>query len=83
MKAYDTLVEALNDLKSRGYTLDFNCRIFNRFGDVVFQTTDPTQAWDGNYKGKQLTNEVFIYHLELSFEEDEIIERNGSITLIR
>jgi hypothetical protein len=24
MKAYDTLVEALNDLKKRGYTLDFN-----------------------------------------------------------
>jgi gliding motility-associated-like protein len=31
---------------------EYDLRIFNRFGEVVFRTTDPATGWDGNYKSE-------------------------------
>ncbi len=31
---------------------DFHMRVFNRWGELLFETTDTNQGWDGYYKGK-------------------------------
>ena len=39
--------------------------VFNRYGQVVFESKDYTAAWDGTYKGKELPAGTYYYVIEL------------------
>lgn len=58
--------------------------IFNRWGEMIFETTEPGFKWDGTYKGELLPPSVFVYVMNVAFLDQEQSEiRKGSITLIR
>lgn len=62
-------------------------RIFNRWGEVVFErkdvpVNDPSAGWDGTYKGRKPMADVYIYQAEVFCENGEIIKLNGNISLI-
>ena len=40
---------------------DYQFHIYNRWGQLVFETTDNTKGWDGNYKGKPQPQGVYTY----------------------
>jgi gliding motility-associated-like protein len=61
--------------------LDF--KIYDRWGEVVFRTTDVRDCWDGFYKGEELNTNVFVYSLEVVLKSEEKISRKGNITLIK
>ncbi len=61
-------------------------RIFNRWGEMVYEATnffpnDPTQGWDGTFKGKKLNPAVFVYFLEAQFIDGRTGFYEGDITL--
>jgi len=57
--------------------------IWNRWGELVFTTTDINQGWDGYFKGQEQPISAFGYAVDaISWEEIRIIEK-GNITLIR
>lgn len=59
-------------------------RIFNRWGEMVFETTNPSEGWDGKYKGKELNTDVYIWYLEAICPLDgKMVSRKGDVTLIR
>jgi gliding motility-associated-like protein len=43
----------------------FVFRIFDRWGELVFETTDQSIGWDGTFKGKKLDPDVFDYYLDV------------------
>ncbi|MBI5856230.1 MAG: PKD domain-containing protein [Sphingobacteriales bacterium] len=62
-------------------------RIFNRWGEVVFERKDfqvnnPLFGWDGTYKGKKQQADVYVYQAEVFCENGQIITLNGNIALI-
>jgi gliding motility-associated-like protein len=61
----------------------YDLTIFNRLGQQVFETTDPSQGWDGSYAGHIAPEAVYIYHLVYTSSKGEYFERNGSITLLK
>jgi gliding motility-associated-like protein len=74
----------------RGTGLDRvkSLRIFNRWGEVVFEQRDfPTNnasfGWNGMYKGKKALPDVYIYQAEIFCENSEIIRFEGNIALIQ
>jgi gliding motility-associated-like protein len=40
-------------------------RVFNRWGELVFETTDQNIGWDGTFKGKKVDPDVFDYYLDV------------------
>lgn len=61
-----------------------NWRIFNRFGQLVFQTTDMNAIWDGTFEGEAQPQEVYSYVLDLLFfGKDKPEQKRGDITLLR
>ena len=58
-------------------------RIYNRWGQKLFETTDPRQGWDGYYKGVLQPMDVYVYTLEVEFTDGTRTSRKGDITLIR
>ena len=59
-------------------------KIFNRWGQKVFQTSNKQEAWDGYFQGKLLNTAVFDYHLNVRcIGGQELFFKKGDITLIR
>jgi gliding motility-associated-like protein len=75
-----------NDMYSIYYTCPikkFNIKIFNRWGEKVFESNDPDFKWNGYYKGALLTPAVFVYVLVANYENQQYDFKKGSITLLR
>jgi len=58
-------------------------RIYNRWGQVVFQSDDPNIGWDGYYRGQMQPMDVYAYTLEADFSDGTHATKKGDITLIR
>lgn len=39
----------------------YEMKVYNRFGEMVFQSTDPDKGWDGTYKGSKVTTGTYVY----------------------
>ncbi|MDD3638328.1 MAG: gliding motility-associated C-terminal domain-containing protein, partial [Bacteroidales bacterium] len=66
----------------------FQLLIYNRWGQLVYESTDPFQGWDGKVKGEDAPQASYIWQLTYeSFESQyqaaqKIVER-GIVNLIR
>ena len=58
-------------------------RIFNRWGELVFSTTDPSSGWNGIYKSQRQNTSVFVWMAEGIDYKGNILQRKGTVTLIR
>jgi len=66
----------------RGVT-EFELLIFNRWGELLFESRDPERGWDGTYQGKLCQQDVYIYKVAASFDNGERVVRVGDVNLIR
>lgn len=62
---------------------DFSLVIFDRWGEKVYETTNPANSWDGKYKGKILDPAVFVYYIDAKSNSGEKVTKKGNISLIR
>jgi len=60
-----------------------NGKIFNRWGEELFKYTDVNSKWDGKYKGKDVSDGVYFYILEVTFNNGETRENHGSIEVVK
>jgi gliding motility-associated-like protein len=58
-------------------------RIYNRWGQLVFETGDSRMGWDGTFKGQLQPMEVYAYTLDVLFSDGTKTRKTGDITLIR
>jgi len=62
---------------------EFELLIFNRIGELVFQSKDESIGWDGTYKGKDQEVDVYMYILKGKCIDGEELFYKGNITLLR
>ena len=60
--------------------LDF--KVFDRWGELVFETQDQSVGWNGYFKGKEVDPAVFVYYLRTVCEGGEIYFEEGNITIL-
>jgi gliding motility-associated-like protein len=65
-------------------------RIFNRWGQMVFEKMNfmandrtPNGGWDGTYKGKPASADVYVYIIEFVCENNAIVPVKGNVALVR
>jgi gliding motility-associated-like protein len=58
-------------------------RIYNRWGELVFETSDRSKKWDGYYKGMIQPGGVYIYTCTYVTEDGVKRLQKGAIILIR
>lgn len=57
--------------------------VYNRYGELIFTTTNIDKAWDGNYKGTPQEIGVYTWVIRATTKDEEKIIRKGNISLIR
>jgi gliding motility-associated-like protein len=58
-------------------------RIYNRWGELIFETTDPSICWDGKFREECVSSGAFAYTFEGTDMNGEIIKREGTITVLK
>ena len=58
-------------------------RVFSRYGELVFETTDATDGWDGSYRGQKASPGVYVYTAQIACGETSPVVLTGNVTLIR
>ena len=58
-------------------------RVYNRWGELIFESTNFAYGWDGIYKGIPQDMDTYIYYLDATLVNGEEIAKKGNITLIR
>ena len=57
--------------------------IFNRWGVELYTWTDPTQGWDGKYKGKYVSPGAYYYLIEYTGTDGKKRVRKGDVNVFR
>ena len=61
----------------------FSLQVFNRWGELVFETTDVKQGWDGYYRGKPAKQDVYAWKAYARFSDGRERVLTGDVTLLR
>jgi gliding motility-associated-like protein len=75
--------DGLNDqfgVKGEGVT-DFRIRVYDRWGEVIFESDNAQLQWDGSYKGQPVQEGTYVY--QVSAKGLDRRNATGSVTLIR
>ena len=78
--------DGLNDsfgVKAEGIK-SFNLQIYNRIGELVFESDDIQNYWDGSYNGKKITStDVYVYQVKAIGKNNSVLpEQTGRVTLV-
>lgn len=65
------------------YTAEVEFMVFNRWGEMLFYTTDLNVAWDGTYKGNTVPEGTYVFRCFLTDMSGVKYERSGNVVLLR
>jgi len=57
--------------------------VFNGWGQVIFETENPSEGWDGTHKGKDEPTGVYVYTVRATTIDGESFVKSGKVSLIR
>ncbi len=61
----------------------FHMMIYNRWGELLFESFDKHYGWNGYYKGRLCNKDVYVYKLQLEFSDGGAKTLAGDVTLVR
>ncbi|MFZ4401133.1 MAG: gliding motility-associated C-terminal domain-containing protein [Bacteroidales bacterium] len=77
----------LNECYGAIYNCEFETYhfyIYNRWGQLLFETNHPDECWDGKYKNEVVLTDVYVWILEYkSIYDGEMIVRKGNMVVLR
>lgn len=77
--------DGLNDLLyvKGQHILEMDFKVFNRYGELVFETTNQTIGWDGNFRLKEEKDANFAWMLRYKLLDGRSGDMNGNVTIVR
>jgi len=77
---YNTIFKPIGEIIN---AKDYYLAIYNRWGEKLFETTDPEMGWDGRFMGEFVQPGVYIYYFKMGVRVGEIYEKTGTIAVMR
>lgn len=57
-------------------------KVFNQWGEVIFESSDQTNTWDGTYKESKVPNDNYSFVISIEFENGTKVTRSGSVRVM-
>lgn len=76
----DIFLPSVSGVRADGYEF----YIFDRWGELIFQTTDKLKGWDGQVKGIQAKEDVYVWKMKAKMvTSEDVKEYYGHVTLLK
>lgn len=79
----DGLNETFGPLGNLGLVSNYSLRIFNRYGQIIFETNNPLEKWDGRSGKKTGDVQAFVWMTRYSLNNKKPFVRKGTLLLVR
>ncbi len=66
-----------------GETVDYQFTVYNRWGELLFETKDIDQGWNGKYKGVIQPMGAYVFQVKITQTNGRVVEEGGVFTLLR
>ncbi|MCC6182057.1 MAG: gliding motility-associated C-terminal domain-containing protein [Bacteroidia bacterium] len=60
-----------------------NFRVYNNWGQLIFETNDQKQGWDGTYQGIDQPLGVYVWVVDVEMLSGKQVKKTGDVTLLR
>lgn len=61
----------------------FSMQIYNRWGELIFETNDIAIGWDGWYRGQPCQQDVYVYKATATFIDGRTVVKRGDVLILR
>ncbi len=61
---------------------DFDMKIFNRWGQLIYETTNANERWDGTFLGQKVPSGTYVYKVSASSPSGKRQNKEGSVNVI-
>jgi gliding motility-associated-like protein len=80
----DGLNDQFGPLPLRNLSLlkNYSLRIYNRYGQVVFSSTNPFEKWDGFFRGQPADTGSYMWRAEYIYNNGSALKKEGAITIV-
>lgn len=78
--------DGINDnfrIKVTGYFLLNSLKVFNRWGQLIYESKDLSKEWDGSFQGKPLPIATYYWLIDGINVQGNRLRRTGSVTILR
>lgn len=77
--------DGFNDVFRVKYTniAEFHILIFDRWGEVIFESRDVNFGWNASYKGKVVQDGIYVYKISALGNDQEVYDLTGHITVLK
>jgi gliding motility-associated-like protein len=65
------------------FVKDFHIQIYNRWGQMIFETNNKNQPWDGKVNGNEVSADVYFYRMRYTGWEGSDKSQTGNFTILR
>ena len=62
--------------------VEFELQIFNRWGELIFESFDIKKGWDGYYRGQLCQQDVYVWKAYVRLNNGKVFNKTGNVTLI-
>jgi gliding motility-associated-like protein len=63
---------------------NFVLQVFNRYGQMIYQTADPSTGWNGYYKGEKALTGTYVWMASyVNMDTQQRTQKKGFVVLIR
>jgi gliding motility-associated-like protein len=62
---------------------EYHLMIFDRWGELIFDSRDINTGWDGYFNGKLCQQDAYVWKAEVKFFDGRNYSKTGSVTLLR
>lgn len=66
-----------------GCISSISLKIYNRWGEVIFNASDVSECWDGKHRGEFVNNGAYVYKAQVSQTNGETNLISGIVTVVR
>jgi gliding motility-associated-like protein len=71
-------------LYMRGFSIKTaTMRVYNRYGNMVFETDDINKGWDGTFNGQPAGADVYAYIIDVTYLDNSTEKKHGNVSLLR
>jgi PKD repeat protein len=63
--------------------VEYKFQIFNRWGELIFESLDVKIGWDGYYKGHLCQQDVYVWKAYIKHNNGKVFNKSGDVTLLR
>jgi gliding motility-associated-like protein len=61
---------------------NYRMEVYNRWGEIIFSSTEVTSQWDGTYRGRHVPQGAYVYKVSALGLNGNEMARNGTVNII-